>query len=138
MKRTAENLKSFYNRNIGYYLGVKMKTNKYLFAAFICIYSTLIFGATGKVKAQEAVPLPNQTVLNGLYSPTASERFFEEGKRSIEKETRILLNPKLRQREGLLKNNIVNSRIIEELEEKNPILDFPQDNLQRKLEPKID
>ncbi len=85
-------------------------------------------------KAQEAVQIPNQTVLNGLYSPTASERFFEEGKRSIERETRILTNPKLNQREGLLKNNIVNSQIIEELEEKNPILNFPQDNLQRKVD----
>ncbi|MEO1184655.1 MAG: hypothetical protein AAFX46_08070 [Cyanobacteria bacterium J06636_27] len=111
-----------------------MKINILQFAASFCIYTTLaslIFGATGKAKAQEAVPIPNQTVLNGLYSPTASERFFEEGKRSIEREIRILTNPKLNQREGLLKNNIDNSKIIEELEEKNPILNFPQDNLQR-------
>ena len=118
----------------------KMKTNIFMlqFAGFICIYSSLIIGVTSTAKAQEAIPLPDQTVLNGLYSPTASERFFEEGKRSIEREARILINPKLNQREGLLKNNIINSKIIEELEDKNPILDFPQDNFQRKLEPKID
>ncbi|MEM7714781.1 MAG: hypothetical protein AAF349_14595 [Cyanobacteria bacterium P01_A01_bin.68] len=118
-----------------------MKTNTLGLAAFFCTYATfasLILGATGTAKAQEAIPLPDQTVLNGLYSPTASERFFEEGKRSIEREARILINPKLNQREGLLKNNIINSKIIEELEDKNPILDFPQDNFQRKLEPKID
>lgn len=110
-----------------------MKTNTFTLqlAASICICSSFIIGATGKAQAQQTVPLPlpNQTVLNGLYSPTASERFFEKGKRSIERETRILTNPKLNQRENLLKNNTVNSEIIEELEEKNPIINFPQDNL---------
>lgn len=114
-----------------------MKTNTLHLTYFFCIYSAIvsvIVGFMDTAKAQEAVQIPNQTVLNGLYSPTASERFFEEGKRSIERETRILTNPKLNQREGLLKNNIVNSQIIEELEEKNPILNFPQDNLQRKVD----
>ena len=78
-------------------------------------------------KAQEAVSMPNQSLLNGLYSPTASERFFEEGKKKIERETKILVNPKLDRREGILKNNIVNNRI-EQLEETNPILNFPKDS----------
>ncbi|BAY82764.1 hypothetical protein NIES267_22480 [Calothrix parasitica NIES-267] len=103
-----------------------MKTNIFMLqlAGFICIYSSLIVGATATAKAQEAVPLPNQTVINGLYSPTASERFFEEGKRKIEKESKILLNPKLKQGERLLKNNIGNRRISDELEEEKPIIDL--------------
>ena len=105
-----------------------MKTNTLGFAASFSIYATfvsLIVGAIGTAKAQEAIPLPDQNVLNGMYSPTASERFFEEGKRKIEKESKILLNPKLKQRERLLKNNIGNSRISDELEEKKPIINLP-------------
>jgi hypothetical protein len=80
--------------------------------------------------AETTVPMPNQSVLNGLYSPTASERFFEEGKKKIERETKILVNPQRYKKEGILKNNIVNTKIIEELEETNPILNFPNDGLQ--------
>lgn len=92
----------------------------------------------GTAFAESTVPLPNQSVLNGLYSPTASERFFEEGKRNIERETIILFNPELYQREGIFKNNIVNTKIIEELEETNSIFNFPEDSLQQKVNPNID
>ena len=107
-----------------------MKINTLHFASLFCIYGTLasvIVGAMGTAKAQDAVPLSSQSVLNGLYSPTASERFFEEGKRKIEKQTKILLNPERYKREGILKNNIDNTKIIEELEETNPIINFPED-----------
>ncbi|MGB3640022.1 MAG: hypothetical protein WBA39_20970 [Rivularia sp. (in: cyanobacteria)] len=106
-----------------------MKINTLHFASFFCIYGTfasVIVGAMGTALAESTVPLPSQSVLNGLYSPTASERFFEEGKRKIEKQTQILINPELYQREGILKNNIINNRI-EQLEETNPILNFPED-----------
>ena len=107
-----------------------MKINPLRFASFFCIYgvfTSVIIGAMDTAKAQEAVSMPNQSLLNGLYSPTASERFFEEGKKKIERETKILVNPKLDRREGILKNNIVNNRI-EQLEETNPILNFPKDS----------
>ncbi len=106
-----------------------MKINTLKFTSLFCICGTFLsvtVGLMGKVFAQEAVQLPSQSVLNGLYSPTASERFFEEGKRKIERETRILINPEIERREGILKNNIVNNRI-EQLEETNPILNFPKD-----------
>lgn len=106
-----------------------MRINTLHFASFFCIYGTfasVIIGAMGTAFAETTPPIPNQSVLNGLYSPTASERFFEEGKRKIERERRILINPEIYRREGILKNNIVNNRI-EQLEETNPILNFPKD-----------
>ncbi|MBV6625785.1 MAG: hypothetical protein KI793_23135 [Rivularia sp. (in: Bacteria)] len=117
-----------------------MKTNTLHFASLVCIYgtfATVIIGAMDTALAESTVPLPDQSVLNGLYSPTASERFFEEGQRNIQRETKILLNPELYRREGILKNNIINSQIIEELEETNPILNFPNDSLQQKSNPDI-
>ena len=117
-----------------------MKINTLNFASFCCIYGVLasvILGAVGAAKAQEAVPLPNQSVLNGLYSPTASERFFEEGKKKIERETKILLNPELYNRENLLKNNLVKTKIIEEIEGINSNFDFPEDSLQQKYNPNM-
>lgn len=80
-------------------------------------------------KAQNAVPMRTQVVLNGLHSPTAAERFFEQGKKRIERETKILINPQLYKREGILKNNIDNTKIIEQLEQTNPIINFPEDSL---------
>ncbi|MEO1429226.1 MAG: hypothetical protein AAFV71_09210 [Cyanobacteria bacterium J06633_8] len=110
-----------------------MKINTLGFASLLCIYGTfasVLIGAMDTALAQSTVPVSSQSVLNGLYSPRASEMFFEQGKRNIQKETRILLNPELYRREGILKNNIVHSKIIEELEGKNPILNFPKDSLQ--------
>ena len=102
-----------------------MKSNTLGFAASFCVYATfasLIISANGAAKAQ--VPSSSH-VTNGLSYPRASERFFEKGKRSIEKETKILVNPKNKQRETLLKNNIGNRKISDELEEENPIINFP-------------
>lgn len=109
-----------------------MKINTLQLASCFCIcgtFASVIVGAMDAAFAESTVPIPNQSVLNGLYSPTASERFFEQGKNKIERETKILVNPQRYKKEGILKNNIVNSRIIEELEQENPILNFPEDSL---------
>ncbi|AFY56425.1 hypothetical protein Riv7116_3985 [Rivularia sp. PCC 7116] len=111
-----------------------MKLNTLHFASLLCIYATfasVLIGAMDTALGESTVPLPNQSVLNGLYSPRASEMFFEEGRRNIQRETRILLNPERYKSEGILKNNIDNTKIIEQLEETNPILNFPKDSLQR-------
>ncbi len=108
-----------------------MKINTLHFASFFCIcgtFASVIVGAMGTAKAQNAVTFPKPRI-NSLHSPTASEMFFEQGKRKIERETKILVNPERYKREGILKNNIVNNRI-EQLEETNPIINFPNDGLQ--------
>lgn len=110
-----------------------MKINTLHLASFFCIYGTLasiIVGAMDVAFAESTVPIPDRSVLNGLYSPTASEIFFEEGKRKIERETKILVNPRRYKKEGILKNNIVDTKI-EELEQENPILNFPNNGLQQ-------
>ncbi len=111
-----------------------MKINNLHFAYFLCICSTfasVMISAMDTALAQISPSMPNQSVLNGLYSPTASERFFEEGKKKIEKQTLILVNPERYKPESILKINIVNTKIIEELEQKNPILNFPNNGLQK-------
>ena len=111
-----------------------MKINNLHFASFLCIYGTfasVIIGVMDTAFAETTVPIPDRSVLNGLYSPTAPERFFEQGKKKIERETKILLNPQRYKREGILKNNIDNTKIIEQLEETNPILIFPNDGFQQ-------
>jgi hypothetical protein len=82
-----------------------MKINTLHLVSCFCIYgafASIIVGAIDTAKAQEAVQLPNQSVLNGLYSPTTSERFFEEGKKQIERETKILVNPRRYQGKRIL------------------------------------
>ncbi|MCJ8278505.1 MAG: hypothetical protein MJK14_00760 [Rivularia sp. ALOHA_DT_140] len=70
-----------------------MKTNIKnvdFFCACMTIISVIAGGMDTAFAQQNNVPSINQSVLNGLYSPTASERFFEEGKRKIKRETDIL------------------------------------------------
>lgn len=81
-------------------------------------------------KAQNTVPAIDQSVLNGLFSPTASERFFKEGRRNIEREVKILTNPELYKPEDILLNNGIDKKTIEQLDEKNPILNFPEESPQ--------
>jgi hypothetical protein len=109
-----------------------MKINSLRFACFFCIYAVLtsvIVGAMDTAFAQSTVPSTNPSVLNGLFSPTAPERFFEEGKRKIQKETKILFNPQRYKSEVILKIDVDNSKIMEELEEKDLIFYFPQNKL---------
>lgn len=100
-----------------------MKTNTLHFGSFLCTSLSLTFfiiiGAIDRAFAESKVPLPNQSVLNGLYSPTASEKFFEEGRRNIERETEILVNPERYKREDILQNNTIDTKIIEKIEETN-------------------
>ncbi len=110
-----------------------MKINTFKFISLFCICGTFLsvtFGMMDTALAESTVSLPSQSVLNGLYSPTASETFFEEGKRKIERETQILINPERYKGDGILKINIVNNRI-EQLEETNPILNFSEDRLEQ-------
>ncbi|MEM6403435.1 MAG: hypothetical protein AAF757_24930 [Cyanobacteria bacterium P01_D01_bin.116] len=101
-----------------------MKTNILHFASFFYIctaIASVIISAIDTAFAQNTVPSIDRSVVNGLYSPTASELFFEEGRRKIERETQILVNPERYKRSDILQNNTIDTKIIEEKKETNPI-----------------
>ncbi len=65
------------------------------FVSFFCTSLAIsivlvIVSAMATARAQNTRPLLNRSVLNGLYSPTAAERFFEEGRRGMEREIEII------------------------------------------------
>ena len=116
-----------------------MKTNTLHFVSFFCTSLVLaialvIVGAMGTAKAQNTLPSLNQSVLNGLFSPTAAERFFEEGRRDMEREREILAHPERYSGEGLLQLNIIDIKIIEKTESTTPIDNLTEDSPQHELD----
>ncbi len=98
--------------------------------AWSAIACTLVIvGAMGTVKAQNNVPSINQFVLNGLFTPTSAQRFFEEGRRNIEREAQILEDPEHYFGEGILLINTVDIELIKETGETKPIDNWTEDNL---------
>lgn len=113
-----------------------MKTNTLHFVSFFCTslaiaIALVIIGGMGTAKAQNAVPKLNQSVLNGLFSPTAAERFFEEGRRDIEREVKILAHPERYKREDILKIDTTDIKRIEETGKTKPVYNFPEDTPQK-------
>ena len=120
-------------------VGGNMKTNTLHFVSFFCTslaiaIALVIIGAMGTAKAQNTVPNLNQSVLNGLFSPTSADRFFEEGRRNMEREREILAHPERYSSEGILQINTIDFKIIEETGETKPISNFSEDTPQQELE----
>ncbi len=114
-----------------------MKTNTLHFVSFVCTsfaIALVIIGTMGTAKAQNTLPNLNQSVLNGLFSPTAAERFFEEGRQNMEGEVQILANPELHKGEDILQINTVDIQTIKETEEKKPSFNVPEESLQKELD----
>jgi hypothetical protein len=112
-----------------------MKTKTLHFVDFFCIslVSALIWvivGAPGTARAQNSLPLINQSVLNGLFSPTTGEKFFEEGRREMEREIEMLAHPERYSSEDLLQLNTIDLERIEETGETKPIDKLPEDSFQ--------
>ena len=100
-----------------------MKINTLHFGSFSCtslLLASFIISATDRAFAQSNILSIDRSVLNGLYSPSSAERFFEEGKRKIETEIEILKNPERYKHKDILQNNAVDIKIIEEMGETNP------------------
>ncbi len=116
-----------------------MKSNTLHFVPFFCTSLALasalvIFGAMGTALAQNTVPNLNGSVLNGLFSPTSAERFFEEGRRNLERETQILVNPERYSGEGILQLNTIDIKLMEETRETKPISNSTEDSPQQELD----
>ena len=94
----------------------------------------VIVGATATAKAQSTIPNFNQSDLNGLFTPTAAQRFFEEGRLNLEREAEILANPERYYSGDILQINTIDIRSIEETGATKPIPNFSEDSLQQKLD----
>ncbi|MDJ0572310.1 MAG: hypothetical protein QNJ53_25150 [Pleurocapsa sp. MO_192.B19] len=110
-----------------------MKTNTLHFVSFFCTslamaIALVIVGAMGTGKAQNNVPLLDESIVNGLFTPTSAQRFFEEGRRNMEREAQILQDPEHYFGEGILQIKRVDIKIIEESGETKPIDNFPEDS----------
>ena len=113
-----------------------MKTNIQHFVSSFCTSLVLVgilvtWGAMGRTLAQNTLPTPNQSDLNGLFTPTSSQRFFEEGRQKFEREVEILTNPERYYGGSLLQINTIDIEIIDEEEEMKTIPDFSTDHLQQ-------
>ena len=116
-----------------------MKTNTLhlvnLFCTSLAIaFILVIVTAKGTAFAQNTRPNLNQSVINGLFSPTSAQRFFEEGRRNMEREAQILEAPERYFGKGILQVNCVDLKIIEESGETKPIDNFPEDSPQDELD----
>ena len=110
-----------------------MTTNTLHFVNLFCTslaiaFILVIVTAKGTARAQTTVPDLNQSDLNGLFTPTSAQRFFEEGRRNMEREEQILAHPERYRSEGILQINTIDMKVIEETGETKPIDNFPENS----------
>ncbi|MDJ0649682.1 MAG: hypothetical protein QNJ60_13385 [Xenococcaceae cyanobacterium MO_188.B19] len=117
-----------------------MKTNTLhsisIFCSSLAIAIFLVMvSAMGTAKAQNTLPNNlRQSAINGLFTPTAADRFFEQGRQQMEREADILANPERYYNDRLLQVNTIDIKIIDENGEPQPIPNFPEDSLENQME----
>ncbi len=118
-----------------------MKINtKHFFSGFctslVVVGILVTWGAMGRTLAQNTLPNFNQSDLNGLFTPTSSQRFFEEGRRNFSREVEILANPERYYDGSLLQINTIDIdvEVIDERGEIKTIPDFSTNYLQQKTD----
>ena len=110
-----------------------MKTNNLHFAVnliesvFIAVVLVLIT-AIATAKAQDSSPrIPNSNpTLNGIFSPTAADRFFEAGREDFAKEIDFLRDSDKYFNDDLLK---FDEELIEQMQKTKPFPDSELDNV---------
>ena len=115
-----------------------MKTNTLhsisIFCSSLAIAIFLVIvSAMGTAKAQNTVPNINQSTINGLFTPTAADRFFEQGRRQMEREAKIIDNPERYQRDNILQINSIDINIIDEMGEPQSIPEFLENSPENQL-----
>ena len=110
-----------------------MKNNTLHFVSIFCkslaiAIVLVILGATATAKAQNTVPQIPNSVRNGLFTPTSADRFFEEGRRNLDREAEILVNPEHYYGEGILQINTTDIKVIDGEEETKTMPNFPDNH----------
>ena len=116
-----------------------MKTNTLhsisIFCSSLAIAIFLVIvSAMGTAKAQNTVPNINQSTINGLFTPTAADRFFEQGRWQMERETKIIDNPERYQRDNILQINSLDMNIIDEMGQPQSVPEFLENSPENQLE----
>lgn len=100
-----------------------MKTNAldfiaHLGKASVLAIAVVLFGAMSTARAQTDISnLHDSSVLRGLFTPTAAQRFFEAGRKEIEREAEILGNSELYFSGDILQ---IDPEIMEQIKEVQP------------------
>lgn len=116
-----------------------MKTNTVHSIAIFCralaiAFFLVIVSAMGTALAQNSAVNLKQSTLNGLFSPTSADRFFEQGRRQMEREAEILANPEHYLSDNILQLNTIDIKIIDEMGETQPVPNFPEYSPQNQME----
>lgn len=100
-----------------------MKTKTlHLVSIFCTLCLTTILVLHGEMKT--AFAQNPQSITNGISTPTAAQRFFEEGDQMIETEIEILIHPEIYSRDDILEMEGINPQNIQELEKPETMNDL--------------
>ena len=107
-----------------------MKTNilhsvTNLFESLAIAIIIVLLSAVTTAKAQSNIPNIPNSILNGLFTPTAAQRFFEKGRTNFEREIDYLVNSDFYFNEDLLQ---IDPESRELMKETMPLANFKQDN----------
>ncbi len=104
-----------------------MKTkNLHLVSIFytLCLTTILVLHCGIKI----ALAQNPQSVINGMSTPTAAQRFFEEGDEMMEREIDILVHPDIYSHENILEMKGINPQNIQESEQPETINELHESN----------
>ena len=80
---------------------------------FVAIFLVLV-SAVATAKAQDNLPNISQHSLNGLFYPTAADRFFEAGREDFEQEIDLIVNSEQYFNQDILQ---IDPQIIEQMQD---------------------
>jgi hypothetical protein len=110
-------------------------TLQYIFRLWKVGFSAIAFLSISAIaneqtaQAQNNVPkIPNST-FNGLFSPNAAQRFFEEGREDFEREIKFVTNS-----EGYFNGDLleINEELLEQIKENQSFQEFDFDTFKKK------
>lgn len=115
---------------------MKTTTSGYVFnwvTSLIMAMAIVILAAMTTAKAQKSIE-PNNidlNTINGLFTPTESQRFFQAGREDFAREVRIFLHP-----ERYLKDDIlqIDPELRQQMYQQRPTANFLAENAQYQLD----
>lgn len=94
----------------------------------IAFWSFPVLSAT--TQAQSNIPIVSNSTLNGLFTPTAAQRFFEAGRDDFEREIKFVTNSETYFNGDLLQ---IDEELLEQIKENESLQKFDLDNLIKKF-----
>lgn len=102
---------------------MKISTRNFVYSSFnslLIAVAIVIITAIATANAQD-----NLNVLNGLFTPTSAQRFFQVGRENFEQEVEIFIHPERYVTEDLLR---IDPKLIKQMEETQPTSNFEPDS----------